>query len=161
MRRAAPLLVLALLGACDDMGKQPKTPPQGERGQAAAHQPDGMVSSRPDLPPPALTQSLVERGRDEFHAFCTPCHSERGDGNGMIVQRGFPRPPSFLTEQARALTPRDIYTVITEGRGAMYSFAARIDPSDRWAVVAYVRALQASRDARPGDVPPDAKEQLR
>ena len=161
MKWAAPILLLSLLAACDDMSKQPKTPPQGQGGQSGAREPDGMVGARADGPPPALTQALMERGRDDFHAFCTPCHSERGDGRGMIVRRGFPPPPSFHTDQARALTPTDIYRVITEGKGIMYSFAARIAPADRWAIVAYVRALQASRNARPEDVPPGQKESLR
>jgi mono/diheme cytochrome c family protein len=79
----------------------------------------------------------------------------------MVVQRGFPAPPSYHTDQARALRPADIYGIITSGRGVMYSYAARIRPVDRWAIVAYVKALQASQDARMADVPAEARGQLR
>ena len=157
----AVCLVLGLLAGCDDMNKQAKTPADGDRkGQVAVKEPADMVAATPDLPPPALTQSLVERGHDEFHAFCAPCHAERGDGKGMVVQRGFPEPPSFHTDQARSLQPAEIYKVISDGQGAMYSFAGRLRPADRWAVVAYVKALQLSRNARLADVPPDQRETL-
>lgn len=145
MKWTALILLPLLLGACDDMDKQPKTPTQGQGGNT----PEGMVEAVADRPPPALTQSLVQRGRDDYHAFCAPCHAERGDGKGMVVQRGFPEPPSFHTEQARAMAPRDVYAVVSDGKGAMYSFAARISPADRWAIVAYVKALQVSREDGP------------
>jgi len=159
---AAPILLVGLLLAgCDDMNKQAKTAPDGDNsGQTVVREAEQMVAAKPDLPPPALTQSLIERGRDEFHAFCTPCHAERGDGRGMVVQRGFPAPPSFHTDQARAMKPAEIYQVISDGRGVMYSFAGRIRPADRWAVVAYVRALQQSRNARIGNVPDNARGEL-
>jgi mono/diheme cytochrome c family protein len=160
-RGAAICLVLALLAGCDDMTKQAKTPPDGDKkGQVAVKEPDDMVAATPDVPPPALTSSLVQRGHDEFNAFCAPCHAERGDGKGMVVQRGFPPPPSFHTEQARSMTPAEIYQVISEGQGVMYSFAGRIRPGDRWAIVAYVRALQISRNATPADVPDAARDTL-
>lgn len=154
MNRIAPFLLLALLGACDDMNKQAKTPPDRDKSdQVSIHEPDQRVAAASDLPPPALTQTLVERGRDEYHAFCTPCHAERGDGKGMVAQRGFPPPPSFHSEQARAMAPAQVFQVISDGKGEMYSFAARIHPADRWAIVAYVRALQVSRDGRTADLP--------
>ncbi len=162
MKWTAPILLLCLLAACDDMNKQAKTPPDGDKsGQTAVTEPGQLVAATPELPPPALTRTLVERGRDEFHAFCAPCHAERGDGRGMVVQRGFPAPPSFHTDQARALAPAEIYQVISDGKGAMYSFAARIRPADRWAVVAYVHALQQSRNARIEDAPADMRERMR
>jgi len=161
-RGAAICLLLGLLAGCDDMTKQAKTPPDGDKkGQVAVKEPDDMVAATPELPPPALSQSLVERGQGEFNAFCTPCHSERGDGRGMVVQRGFPQPPSFHTDRARAMAPAEIYKVISDGRGVMYSFSGRIRPADRWAIVAYVRALQVSRNARLVDVPVDELVKLR
>jgi mono/diheme cytochrome c family protein len=160
-RRAVICLIVGLLSACDDMNKQAKTPTDGDKkGQVAVKEPEDMVAATPEVPPPALTRSLVERGHDEFHAFCAPCHSERGDGQGMVVQRGFPEPPSFHTDQARALAPAEIYKVISDGQGAMYSFAGRLRPADRWAVVAYVKALQISRNAELADVPADRREAL-
>ena len=161
-RALSALLSLGLLLAgCDDMTRQAKTAPDGNKsGQVRIQESERLVGATPELPPPALTQTLVERGRDEFHAFCAPCHAERGDGRGMVVQRGFPAPPSFHTDLARALTPAEIYRVISDGKGVMYSFAARIRPVDRWAIVAYVRALQLSRDARIEDVPDDERGRL-
>lgn len=160
-RLVAICLLFGLLAGCDDMNKQAKTPADGDKkGQVAVKEPETMVASTPELPPPALTQSLVERGHDEFHAFCAPCHSERGDGRGMVVQRGFPQPPSFHTDQARSMAPAEIYTVISDGQGLMYSFAGRLRPADRWAVVAYVKALQVSRDATLSDVPADQRRDL-
>lgn len=155
------LLLGLLLGGCDDMSRQAKTPPARDKsGQAQIHEADQLVAAAPESPPPALTQGLVERGRDEFNAFCSPCHARRGDGRGMVVQRGFPAPPSFHTDQARALAPADIYRVISDGQGVMYSFAARIRPADRWAIAAYVKALQQSRNARIEDVPAGARGDL-
>ena len=155
-RDVLPVLLLALLlGGCDDMNKQAKN------GQAPVREPASLVAAEPEAPPPALTQTLVERGRDAFDAFCSPCHARRGDGQGMVVQRGFPAPPSFHTDQARALAPADIYRVISDGQGVMYSFAARIRPADRRAITAYVKALQQSRDARIEDVPAGARGDLR
>ena len=149
------LLLALLLAGCDDMNKQAKN------GRAPLREPPSLVAAEPEAPPPALTRSLVERGRDEFDAFCSPCHARSGDGHGMVVQRGFPAPPSFHTDQARAMAPADIYRVISDGQGVMYSFAARIRPADRWAITAYVKALQQSRNARIDDVPAGARGDLR
>ena len=88
---------------------------------------------------------------------CTPCHSELGDGRGMIVQRGFPPPPSYHIERLRQAPVQHFYDVITNGYGAMYSFAERVQPADRWAIAAYIRALQRSQNASVADVPPDQK----
>jgi mono/diheme cytochrome c family protein len=79
----------------------------------------------------------------------------------MAVQRGFPEPPSFHTDQARSIAPAEIYKVISEGQGVMYSFAGRIRSADRWAIVAYVRALQVSRNASLADIPADQRGALR
>jgi mono/diheme cytochrome c family protein len=143
---------LMLLAACDDMTLQPKQTAYGpEVGPAAI--PAGMIafeSSAPRVPP--LTRELISRGRERYHVFCAPCHAELGDGRGMIVQRGFPAPPSFHTDAVRALTPQQVYDAISNGYGVMYSFADRIAPEDRWAIVAYVRALQRSQDAPPDEL---------
>jgi mono/diheme cytochrome c family protein len=84
-----------------------------------------------------------------------------GDGSGMIVQRGFPRPPSFHIDRLRAAPPQHFFDVITDGHGAMYSYAARVSPADRWAIAAYIRALQASQDAQIAEVPEDQRGSLR
>jgi mono/diheme cytochrome c family protein len=113
-----------------------------------------------DVPPPPLSLALMERGQERFRIFCTPCHGELGDGNGMVVQRGFPHPPSYHAARLRDITPERIVEVITNGYGTMYSFAYRVKPADRWAIAAYVKALQRSQDARPEDLPPDQRAAL-
>jgi mono/diheme cytochrome c family protein len=164
MRGAAlTLLALALVASgCDDMADQAK----GKRYRAAAQRAEtppiaGTVAREAAEPPPPLDLALLERGRDRFDIYCTPCHGTVGDGDGMIVERGFPRPPSYHIERLRAAPTRHLYDVITDGYGAMYSYAARIAPRDRWAIAAYVRALQASQIAKPEDVPQDRQAALK
>jgi mono/diheme cytochrome c family protein len=91
----------------------------------------------------------LERGRERFNIYCSPCHSRSGDGLGMIVQRGFPRPPSLHEKRLVDAPPGHFYHVITNGYGAMYSYAARVAPADRWAIVAYIKALQLSQTPKP------------
>ena len=98
---------------------------------------------------PPVTLALLERGQERYRIYCTPCHSEVGDGHGMIVQRGFPAPPSFHIERLRSAPPQYLYDVISSGRGVMYAFADRVAPQDRWAMVAYLRALQRSQALPP------------
>ncbi len=103
-----------------------------------------------DLPvqqPSSIDAAMLQRGQRAFNIFCSPCHGRAGDGEGMIVQRGFPHPPSFHSTRLRDAKAAHFYDVITHGHGAMYSYASRLSPADRWAVVAYVRALQESQDA--------------
>jgi hypothetical protein len=92
--------------------------------------------------------------------YCSPCHDHAGYGNGIIVQRGFQHPPSYHTDQIRQLQNGFIFDVITNGFGAMQDYAAQIPVTDRWAIVAYVRALQFSQNASINDVPPEARPQL-
>jgi mono/diheme cytochrome c family protein len=89
-----------------------------------------------------LTSQDLEAGHKQFDIFCAPCHGRLGDGNGMIVQRGFPRPPSYYIDRLRAAPPGHFYNVITHGYGAMYSYNERIPEDDRWRIVGYIRALQ-------------------
>ena len=96
--------------------------------------------------PFAITPDMLETGREQFTIYCAPCHGALGDGRGMIVQRGFPRPPSYYERRLRDAAPGHFYNVITHGYGAMYSYAERISEADRWKIVAYVRALQLSSD---------------
>jgi mono/diheme cytochrome c family protein len=91
-----------------------------------------------------LTADDLERGRVQFNIYCSVCHGATGKGDGMIVQRGFPRPPSFYLDRLRNAPHGHFYNVITHGYGAMYSYAERIEPRDRWRIVGYVRALQLS-----------------
>ncbi len=107
-----------------------------------------------------ITREVLERGRERFDIYCSPCHGRTGEGNGMIVQRGFPPPPSYHIDRLRKAPVGHFFDVITQGYGIMYSYAERVQPADRWAIAAYIRALQKSRDARLNDVPPQQRAQL-
>jgi mono/diheme cytochrome c family protein len=90
-------------------------------------------------------KAAMERGRERYNIFCAPCHSRTGDGNGMIVQRGFTKPPVLYEQRFRETPPGHFFKVITNGHGAMYSYASRVPVADRWAIIAYIRALQLSQ----------------
>jgi mono/diheme cytochrome c family protein len=107
-----------------------------------------------------LRQALLTRGRERFDIYCSVCHGRAGDGDGMIVRRGFRRPPSYHTDRLRQAPAGHFYDVVTNGFGAMPSYASRIDVADRWAIVAYIRALQLSQHAGWDDVPVDQREDL-
>lgn len=94
-----------------------------------------------------ITLALLRRGQERFNIYCAPCHSRVGDGNGMIVRRGFPAPPSYHSKRLRNAPDSHFYNVITQGYGLMFSYADRVKPNDRWAIVAYIRALQLSQHA--------------
>ncbi len=111
------------------------------------------------LPVP-LTRELLERGRERFEIYCSPCHGRTGDGNGMIVQRGFPAPPSYHIDRLRQAPVGHFFDVITQGYGIMYSYAGRVEPADRWAIAAYIRVLQKSQDAKLAEAPPSEREKL-
>jgi mono/diheme cytochrome c family protein len=110
--------------------------------------------------PVALGAELLERGQQRFGIFCTPCHDPLGYGDGMIVQRGMKRPASFHIDRLREAPDGYFFDVITNGFGAMYDYADRIPPRDRWAIVAYVRALQLSQNAVLQDVPGEERSRL-
>jgi cytochrome c553 len=107
-----------------------------------------------------ITRADLERGRERFNIYCTPCHDYTGTGNGMVVQRGFPQPPSYHTQRLREAPVGHFYGVITDGFGAMYSYAARIEPADRWRIAAYIRVLQMSQNATVQAVPPADRGKL-
>jgi mono/diheme cytochrome c family protein len=126
-----------------------------------------------DAFPMPITQELLERGRERFNIYCSVCHDRVGTGNGLIVQRGFTRPPNFHSDLSRGLKLRGIdvkltevpvgyfFTVISKGYGAMPDYAHQLPPEERWAVIAYIRALQLSQAATLADVrDPKEREQL-
>jgi mono/diheme cytochrome c family protein len=100
---------------------------------------------------------LLRRGQQRFTIYCTPCHSP---ADGLVVRRGFPAPPSYHIDRLRAAPDRHLYDVITHGYGIMYPYADRVEPADRWAIVAYIRALQLSQHAPVASLPPDLRAQL-
>ncbi len=113
----------------------------------------GMVGTNPgDYMPFPVTQEVLDRGRERFNIYCAPCHSRLGDGNGMIVQRGFQRPPSYHTDRLRKAPLGYFFHVMTDGFGAMPEYSQQIEPRDRWCIVAYIRALQLSQNASQADV---------
>jgi hypothetical protein len=172
-RRCARLAVLAALGAallaagCTDMYNDSRIKPlQASRFYADGRSarplvegtvPRGMARLNEEFYtgktggkfvgtlPVELTDSLLDRGEDRFNVFCSPCHGRLGDGTGMIVRRGFPRPNSFHDDSVRAKPVGFYFDVITNGFGRMYSYAPSVPVEDRWAIVAYLRALQLSR----------------
>jgi mono/diheme cytochrome c family protein len=172
MKRLTFIVALAaLLGACDqNMDSQPRysdyAPAPLFRGSVLRRPPANTVA-RDDLERekaastrPALTAALLARGRQRFGIFCSPCHGAGGDGNGIVVQRGMPRPTSYHDQRLLTADDQHFFDVITNGYGAMYSYASRVPAADRWAIVAYIRALQLSRHASLDDVPTGERMKL-
>jgi mono/diheme cytochrome c family protein len=104
--------------------------------------------------------AVLVRGQERYNIYCQPCHSELGDGNGMIVQRGYKRPPSFHVQRLRNAPLGWFYDVISNGFGGMPDYAAQVKPADRWAIAAYIRVLQLSQHASEADVPPSDRDKL-
>jgi mono/diheme cytochrome c family protein len=151
-RTAAMLALILLLAGCDDMTDQAKGKDYSRAAGSVHEAQDTVPTHEAAANAPPLTLALLERGQQRFRIYCTPCHSELGDGNGMVVQRGFPHPPSYHSERLRQASTQHFYDVITHGYGAMYSFAGRVAPDDRWAIAAYIRALQLSQHASAADI---------
>jgi mono/diheme cytochrome c family protein len=110
--------------------------------------------------PLPVDEKLLQRGEDRYKVFCTPCHGLQGDGNGMAAVRGMKHPPSYHIDRLRQSPNGYYYDVITNGFGVMYSYSERISPRDRWAIIAYVRALQLSRNAKVSDLPESLREKV-
>ena len=168
MRAACLLVGIALaapsLAGCGkaNMESQAKAKQWDENAFFADHSsmrqpaPGTVARDAPDVPAPqpkVITAALLDRGGTEFNVFCSPCHGQSGDGRGMIVQRGFPAPPPLWLPRLEQAKASYLYDVITNGHGVMYSYADRVKSADRWAVIAYVRALQQSQDATPAALP--------
>lgn len=173
-------LFLLLLAGCSlkqDMAYQPKNRPlspsdffsdgRSERPQVENTVARGslandelIVTKDSNVFPLPVNQDLMDRGEERYKIYCTPCHGIQGDGNGMVAMRGMKHPPSYHEPRLRQVTNGYIFDVITNGFGAMYGYSAQIPPRDRWAIVAYVRALQLSRNARAADLPPDVREKV-
>jgi len=177
LRKCSPLglLVLLFAGCRQDMHDQPRFKPlaksdfyadlrsarypvEGTVARGQLHEDTyfytGKMGNNPgDYMPFPVTQEVLARGRERFNIYCSPCHSRLGDGNGMIVQRGFRSPPSYHTERLRKAPLGYFFDVMTNGFGAMPEYASQIPVRDRWNIVAYIRALQLSQNATNSDVP--------
>ena len=121
----------------------------------------GKVGGKPaTVFPFPVDMSVMQRGRERYDIYCSPCHGLTGEGDGMVVQRGYRRPPSFNMDRLRQAAPGHVYDVITNGFGAMPDYATQVSVRDRWAIIAYIRALQLSQGAGAADLSPEAQSQL-
>lgn len=178
---ACAAVALFLSGGCrylkQDMANQPKNLPLSPSdffGDGRSERPpventvargslvdDGLyVPKDSNAFPLPVNRELLERGQSRYKIFCTPCHGLQGDGNGMISMRGMKHPPSFHQDRLRQAPNGYFFDNITNGFGAMYGYSAQIPPRDRWAIIAYVRALQLSRNAKAADLPSELREKL-
>lgn len=170
---AATLAVLATAGCRQDMHDQPKFIPQRgtdfySDGRSARPQVEntvargqlhedtyyysGLVNGKEgDGMPFPVTMDVLERGQERYNIYCTPCHSRVGNGVGMIVQRGYSKAGNFHTARLQTAPLGHFFKVITNGYGSMPEYASQVPPQDRWAIVAYIRALQLSQNAKPAD----------
>jgi cytochrome c1 len=189
LSRAASHLALALCAAallffaagCEnlhqDMGNQPKNKalsPSDFFGDGRSERPlientvargalandELFVPKESNAFPLPVNIQLLERGEERYKIYCTPCHGLQGDGNGMVAMRGMKHPPSYHDDRLRKEPNGYIYDVITNGFGAMLGYSAQIPPADRWAIIAYVRALQLSRNAPVSELPADLRSKL-
>jgi mono/diheme cytochrome c family protein len=136
-------------------------------GNSSRALPEGTVSRDASFPgaipndfPFAITRKDLARGQERYNIYCSVCHGYVGDGDGMVVRRGFTRPPSFHTDHFRQHPPGHIVQVITNGFGAMYSYSDRVNLDDRWRIAAYIRALQLSQRADPKQLPPQDQQEI-
>lgn len=176
------LLLLALTACRDDMHDQPRYKPLAASEFFSDHR-----SARPEVEgtiargqlridearytgkiagedinefPIPITKADIERGRARFNVYCTPCHGRLGDGNGLVVMRGFRQPPSYYSQRLIDAPLGHFYDVISNGFGSMASYASRVTSDDRWRIIAYIRALQFSESAKLSDVPAEQRQNL-
>ncbi|HLN58352.1 MAG TPA: cytochrome c [Thermoanaerobaculia bacterium] len=176
------LLLTMLCGCRQEMYDQAKYKPLGESRffadkRASRQLPEGTVARGwlradqklytgkegqrlVDVLPMPLTRELLARGRERFNIYCSPCHDRTGSGRGMVVRRGYQPPPSYHIERLRDAPVGHFFDVMTNGLGAMPDYASQIDVSDRWAIAAYVKALQLSQNAPASDVPLEKRADL-
>ena len=182
LRRAFLACVLLLAACRQDMHDQPKYQPfernkffEDQRASrplvpgvvARGHLDEdqalytGVSASGPVATNPLpLSRDLLLRGQQRYNIYCSPCHDRVGAGEGMIVQRGFKQPPSFHSERLRAVPDGYLFQVMTNGFGTMSTYAPQVSVPDRWAIVAYIRALQYSQHANLADVPDSERTKL-
>jgi hypothetical protein len=178
--RISAIVLMFLLAGCSlkqDMANQPKDRPlwpsdfftdgrsarplvENTVARGSVLEDEMVISKESNAFPLPLNQELLERGENRYKIFCSPCHGLQGYGNGMVAMRGMKHPPSYHQDRLRQVPNGYIYDVITNGFGAMLGYSAQVPPRDRWAIVAYVRALQLSRNAKISELPPDVREKV-
>ena len=178
--RVSAVVLMFLLAGCSlkqDMANQPKDRPlwpsdfftdgrsarplvENTVARGSVLEDEMVISKESNAFPLPLNQELLERGENRYKIFCSPCHGLQGDGNGMVAMRGMKHPPSYHQDRLRQVPNGYIYDVVTNGFGAMLGYSAQVPPRDRWAIVAYVRALQLSRNAKVSELPPDVREKV-
>ena len=147
----------------DGRSERPVVPGTVARGQLRLDEllytgkENGALSNRFPFP---ITRQDLERGRQRYNIYCTPCHDYTGSGRGIVVQRGFPPPPSYHIDRLRQAPVGHFFDVMTSGYGSMYSYASRIEPEDRWRIAAYIRVLQLSEHSTVQDVPESERQKL-
>ncbi len=171
------MLLVSLTGCSQQMGTQPKYTPLSaspffDDGRSARPLVEGtlprgriaedslFLPKDSDVFPFPVTQQVLERGRERFNIYCSVCHGRLGDGDGMIVRRGFRRPPSYHIDRLRQAPAGHFFDVITNSFGAMPDYAAQVSPRDRWAIIAYIRALQLSQHYPAAELPPEGRKQI-
>jgi len=148
----------------DGMSARPRIPGTVARGEIemVGYVATGKINGQDgDGFPFPITIQVMNRGQERYNIYCSACHGMVGDGNGMIPSRGYRRPPSYHTDILRAAKTGHFFDVITNGFGAMPSYAQQVSVNDRWAMIAYVRALQLSQHGTIDDLPPDMRGSLR
>jgi hypothetical protein len=176
-------LLLVLTGCRQDMQDQPKYKPQRASdffadGRDSRPEVEGTVArgeleedtafytgkdekgTDVDAFPVAVDRAFIERGQQRYDIYCAPCHGRIGNGLGMIVRRGFKQPPSYHIDRLRNAPVGHFFDVVTNGYGAMLNYAAQVQPRDRWAIIAYIRALQYSQNANINDLPAEARSRV-
>lgn len=180
---AAGLLLLGFAACRQDMHDQPKLKPLAKSdffadGRASRPLPAHTVAQgqlradkvfytgkgADDMPVAALpmpvTRQLLVRGQERFNIFCSPCHGRLGDGRGMVVRRGYKQPPSYHDDRLRSVPVGYFFDVMTNGFGVMSSYAAQVPAEDRWAIAAYIRALQLSQHVEATSLSPEERAQI-
>ena len=179
---ACGIVLLLTAGCRQDMHNQPKYIPLRQTDFFASHRSErplvrgtvargqlredtllytGMADGHEsnEFPYP-VTEAMVQRGQDRFNIYCSPCHGRTGRGDGMVVRRGFHKPPSYFDSRLMNAPVGHFFDVITNGYGAMQDYKMQVPVRDRWAIAAYIRALQLSEHATLNDVPPDERAKL-
>ena len=149
-----------LAGGASAQPLVPGTVPRGRRADDELMETGKAGGQAATMFPFAITRSDLDRGQERFNIYCSPCHDRRGEGTGVVVQRGYRQPPSYHIERLRQAPPGYFFDVITNGFATMPDYRAQIAVDDRWRIVAYIRALQLSHNATTADVPADELQKL-